>query len=252
LPIPGFGRRYKLRASSGSASTISAPFDVVDSAALEFDGIDDFVRVPQSTSLNLSTFTLEAWVKIDGPAFFRMPVISKGADFGNYTLSVLGNQSLATPGSIEFVQRTDSGNFSCGTNAVITFGQWQHIAATESGGVVSVYVNGTQQSTCSGAPTPLSNSDDVFLGRAVFQDASDQSFTGGVDDVRVWDIARTDADIAADLNRRFPGGTPGLVSYWSFDEATLEQTVLDWAGSNGGMLGVSGAVDSTDPERVVP
>lgn len=250
VAIADFGHGYQLRASSGAASTVSAPFDVVHSAALEFDGVDDFVDIPQSTSLNLSTLTLEAWIKIDGPAFFRMPVISKGADFGNYTLSVLGNQSQATPGSVEFVQRTPAGSFSCAGSAV-TFGQWQHIAATESGGIVTVYVNGTPLSTCSGAPAPLTNSEDLFLGRAAFGDSFDQRFLGDVDEVRVWNVARTGAEIATDYNRRLPAGTPGLVSYWSFDEATLEQTVLDWAGSNGGTLGVSGAVDSADPERVV-
>jgi hypothetical protein len=36
--------------------------------------------------------------------------------------------------------------------------------------------------------------------------------------VRVWNVVRTAAQIAADKNRRLAGNEDGLVAYWRFDD----------------------------------
>src|SRR5262249_18816672 len=79
---------------NGNTSEFSQCVTVVNSfvggSALTFDGINDFVTIPDAPSLDLlNQFTIEAWTKIDGPGFFRMPLVSKGLNFGNYTLAVL-------------------------------------------------------------------------------------------------------------------------------------------------------------------
>ena len=46
------------------------------------------------------------------------------------------------------------------------------------------------------------------------------SFIGQIDEVRIWNIARTEAEISTDMNKQLNGDEPGLVGYWKFDEET--------------------------------
>ena len=46
-------------------------------------------------------------------------------------------------------------------------------------------------------------------------------FVGFIDEVRIWNVARTEAEIRADMNTELTGNEPGLVAYWKFDELSL-------------------------------
>ncbi len=46
------------------------------------------------------------------------------------------------------------------------------------------------------------------------------SFIGQIDEVRIWNVARTEAEISTDMNKQLNGDEPGLVGYWKFDEET--------------------------------
>ena len=49
---------------------------------------------------------------------------------------------------------------------------------------------------------------------------SQLTYVGQIDEVRIWNIARTEEQIRADMNRQLKGDEPGLVGYWKFDEAS--------------------------------
>ena len=46
------------------------------------------------------------------------------------------------------------------------------------------------------------------------------SFAGLIDEVRIWDIARTENQIRSDMNKQLKGDESGLVGYWKFDAET--------------------------------
>jgi concanavalin A-like lectin/glucanase superfamily protein len=56
----------------------------------------------------------------------------------------------------------------------------------------------------------------LYLGSSVFA----AYFTGSIDEVRVWNFARTQSEIARDMGFRLAGNEPGLVAYYHFDEGT--------------------------------
>jgi hypothetical protein len=244
---------------AGNTSEFSAclPLEAEDSegdptlagGALRFDGIDDFVNVPHSPSLSLQTLTVEAWVKIEDPAFLDspdvtfMPLMSKGSDFGNYTLGVLSDSR----GS--YVHQIQGGNFSCGGSAALT--DWVHVAVTYANETARVYVNGVFVDTCRGS-APLENDAMLFLGRAIFQSASTRWLRGLLDEVRIWNVERSAADIAENYNRTVSTTSEGLVAYWKFDEAADEQTVFDASPfGNHGTLGADAQPGPDAPTRVV-
>jgi hypothetical protein len=55
-------------------------------STLEFDG-DDFVTVPHNANLNLTTFTFEAWIKLDNTTGCKA-IFSKRDDAGGYMFHI--------------------------------------------------------------------------------------------------------------------------------------------------------------------
>ena len=63
-------------------------------------------------------------------------------------------------------------------------------------------------------------------------------FVGQIDEVRIWNIAHTEAEISTDMNKQLNGDEPGLVGYWKFDEET-EGKIADTSPNknNGNLIG---------------
>jgi hypothetical protein len=77
------------------------------------------------------------------------------------------------------------------------------------------------------------------------------SFHGLIDEVRVWNVARTEAEIRDGMNRILRGDEPGLVGYWRLDEGS-GQAILDASlRGNDGRLGSTALPDSHDPTWVL-
>ena len=47
-----------------------------------------------------------------------------------------------------------------------------------------------------------------------------QPYDGLIDEVRIWNIARTEAQVAADYQKELSGSETGLIAYWKFNEGT--------------------------------
>jgi hypothetical protein len=91
-----------------------------------------------------------------------------------------------------------------------------------------------------------SNSD-LYIGNYIASPVED--FDGLIDEVRIWRVARTQAEIVANMHRAIRWPQLGLVGSWSMDEGS-GQVVYDASGNgNNGTLGsdASPAGDSSDP-----
>jgi hypothetical protein len=67
---------------------------------------------------------------------------------------------------------------------------------------------------------------------------------GKLDDVRIWNVVRSDSDIKANFASELTTVPAGLVSNWKFDEGA-GSTAVDSAGGRTATLN-GGAVFSTD------
>jgi hypothetical protein len=243
-PLPCFGGSFLMQANESGINN-----------ALSFDGLDDVVRIPHDPSLSLQALTLEAWVNIQiPPASLRHTFISKGFNFGNYTFAIRGDVPLATARRPAYTHDNATGNFSL-SGVAITFGTWTHVAVTYSGGAggtAKVYINGALARTgISVSGAPLENIEDLLFGSLIFGHPLDQRFSGLLDEVRIWNIVRSDIDIANGYNQQVASDTPGLVGYWSFDEHLSAQTAIDSSlFGNHGTLGLTAASGTDDPQRI--
>ena len=93
-------------------------------------------------------------------------------------------------------------------------GSWQHFAlvASQSGNSMAIYRNGVLEAQKTGM-TPLApgNRSLIFGGLAMNED---------LDEVRIWNVARSADEIRTNMDRSLTGNEPGLVAYWRFDEGT--------------------------------
>jgi Concanavalin A-like lectin/glucanases superfamily len=167
--------------------------------ALEFDGEDDVVKIPDSPELDFTEeFTLEAWVR-PGEDRTWAPVFAKqigdGKSPNKLAYWLYGGQSEEKPyGGTE----TSTGEECKATGPEpLTEGAWTHVAVTYDGAKARLYADGELIASCN-APTPR-----VTEGALQIGGGSEQGdyFQGRIDEVRVYDRALDKGEIR---NGMFP------------------------------------------------
>jgi hypothetical protein len=110
--------------------------------------------------------------------------------------------------------------------------QWIHVAMTWDGAALRTYVNGTVRITTplvAGKPLDTTQSPFTFGCNPPYYGC----FSGLVDELRIWNRARTDAEIGATFDEALAGDEAGLVGYWKFDEPAGATTAADSARTAG-------------------
>jgi hypothetical protein len=185
--------------------------------ALQFSG-SSFATFARSISDN---FTLEAWIK-PSPT---LPTLAGTNIWNGYGIIYADMPSTTT----DFGTSIVNGKFAFGvgnpdvnvqSTTSIANGQWTHVAAVRNmtTGDIQVFLNG-------GAPTTLATTQKSSLTAPVQitlgADTLDSHyFIGVIDEVRVWNVVRTQADIMSTMHTRLMGTEAGLVDYYRFDEGT--------------------------------
>ncbi|MBM3239750.1 T9SS type A sorting domain-containing protein [Candidatus Poribacteria bacterium] len=96
--------------------------------------------------------------------------------------------------------------------------QWVHVAWVKDDTEYRIYRNGLLFATRT-APTSFYTADSSYwIGRV------DNYWNGLIDEVRIWNIARTQEEIRATMNTTLKGNEPGLVGYWNFDDGTANDS----------------------------
>jgi len=128
----------------------------------------------------------------------------------------------------------------------IPLGEWAHVAVTYDGADVRFYINGALDATVPVGGPMTTNTAPVRIGN----DADwDQSPMGMIDDVRIWDVAASGAEILSLMNQKIDAPTPGLVGAWNFDGAATAD-VGGWGGTMSGDVQISGTAEPAPVDRL--
>lgn len=171
--------------------------------AASFDGIDDWITVNDSATLDLTTgMTLEAWVYPTAPMSGWRAVVNKEQPNGfGAAYYLAANSDLNQP---EAAIYTTAWNKLYG-GPMVSANQWTHLAGTYDGATFKLYVNGVQVSS-----QPQTGSIDVTTGvlRIGGNDYWGEFFKGYIDEVRVYNRALNASEIATDMNTSITSSSP--------------------------------------------
>ena len=165
-------------------------------SALSFDGVDDSVDVANDSSLGItSNLTIEAWVN---PSAITLPSgtwMSIAGKKDGHNLSGYGLVMASYSPCRRWCFVVDNSGV-CPANACEQIGRWDHLVGVYDGSKMYLYQNGILQST-------VVKSGNIGLSANSFKVASMTSygkFNGLIDEVKVYNYARTAEQIMQDYN----------------------------------------------------
>ena len=171
-----------------------------------------YVRVPHSAALNpTGAFTFEAWVAIrNNPRRRGLPHASPAR-----TSSQAWWVGHCNVGGQPTLRSYLKGGGSLRKGGVIPANVWTHIAV-----VFTARCGGTTSTAswrrASPEAGPLHHQRQPSCGSAATSPGSSRP-QGAIDEVRLWNVARTQAQLRANLNQRITAPQPGLVAVWTLD-----------------------------------
>jgi hypothetical protein len=197
--------------------TDNCPSLLVSGNAIKCDGIDDYI---QSTPLSLGTnnFTIELWVKQETLSSFPMLFAQdqSGVSDPAFRMMLLDGSNL-----LHFAMADASNAVFCYSTMPLTVGTWTHIAVVRSGNTYTIYMNGVAAGTATalGSINQSANTFNLRIGarRDYFGGVGDL-FNGTFDEFRVWNVARTPAQLLSNMNVDLVGSESGLIRYYKFNQ----------------------------------
>ena len=223
-----------------------------NNCAYYFNGVDNFITINNSPSLNISgnQISISVWLQTEdncSTAYGQKGISKGGWDVGNgYELlygSCGGFQLSGNHGGFQSVGSYNNGNWN---------GNWTHIVAVFNNGTGIIYVNGQAiSSNLNGSQFTsfLSSTAPLYFGKRSPGNQTIGFVKGKMDDIGIWNRALTQQEITemyngvnySDTCNAVSGSlVNGLVGYWPFCGNANDQS------GNGNNGTVSGAILTTD------
>jgi len=216
-------------------------FTADNNHCLEFDGSNDWISFGDILG-TYTSFTIEAWIKIDTTA--SRPILSLGyydspeAEATN-TVFNLSIQSAADL-KLNWEYGDGTSESEVDDDYAISLNTWTHVCATrnDADNKVRFYKNGALVETSGSTNDPTGGgSSNVNFRIGTNQNHSSATwFDGEMAHVRIWNVARTDDQIAYYYNRLVDSSASGLVGYWKLDEGSGTSVADSSSSSNTGTI----------------
>ncbi len=205
--------------------------DVVRGNMLSFDGTDDYVNLGNQTALKpTAALTVELWAyQADWSATTGSPTLIGNAESGGYVIYFNATHVQAQ------VRRNGA---DAAITALANFAPgWHHFALTYDGRFTNLYLDGTLKATDdAGGSFPIdyhpTNSTILGAEAGSSSTATGNYFFGHIDEVRIWNTARTQTQLREAMHLTLTYAEAGLAAYYQCNEAAGD--VLE------GVQGISG------------
>ena len=201
---------------------------------LQFDGSAGQVTLCDEPEFQINDpFTVEAWINASDwkAAAWQGSIVTKDGASGTGFALRAGNS-----GTLDFVMGTTAGWQSAQSTAIMNTNQWYHVAAVVADGSISVYINGVPEGSQTYSGTPMTGNSPLTIGES--SGFPGRVWSGMIDEVRVWNTARSEAELNAAMATPLIGNEVGLVAYLPMNEGAGATTanLLGCDGTFGGGL----------------
>ncbi len=198
-------------------------------SALQLDGIDEYLHTPFA-NYTFNNFTLEMWIN------------SSNYNQNEHYISLYQNAYLVLGGWnaggvfttwADGLTPIEIGSTPVNTPAV---GTWHHVAFVYDGTNQILYIDGvavTTTATSDAVTNSATFASGLVIGARYTQNT--QFSPTSFEDIRIWNVARTPAELNANISSNLSGSEPGLVAYYRFENGPSSTTVSDLTG-NGNTL----------------
>ncbi|MGL1934006.1 MAG: LamG domain-containing protein [Fibrobacterales bacterium] len=229
-------------------SALLGPVEIGDQAGdvLNFNAsLRQYVDLPDFEIEYTKGFTIEAIVKWD--------VIGEGAriiEIGNDSMHNVSLDNIVfkveEPGRLVFLHSYSPGEWSSVyADGAIQVGEWLHVAVTvDSEGVARLYKNGRLQSLNGSDETefqlkPIANKRRTsnYIGRSTW-DGENPYFDGRIDEVRIWQVRRSSAQIQGNWGNYFTDitETDDIYAVYNFNQKQGSSLIDVVGGENGHLI----------------
>ena len=167
-------------------------------------------------------FTWEAWFKASDLTLAENRMVAQTGwlwnESGRLMLAVRknGNNPGGNQPALEAFYYNGANKRLIGSTVVTA--DWHHAALVRQGTTISLYLDGAFETNA----TDYVNSTPSGVDTAPF--LIGPAFYGSLAEVRLWNVARTAAEIASTKDQRLTGNETNLLGYWPLDEGTATVT----------------------------
>ncbi len=195
---------------------------------IDFDGVDDYMEIPNSPDINFDTnddFTVEVWLRVPiGNQRDRdvgdNDVIEKwdqGSGSYPFVIRYLNINAGIHYGKISAARYAAPQNPGILSTVTINDGLWHHIAFVKDGGTLYLYIDGVLDGSAPDTTTgSTQNNSSLFIARRGCC-GFDNFWRGSMDELRIWNDARTVTEINNNMNLELTGSEPNLTAYYNFN-----------------------------------
>lgn len=207
---------------------------LIESSAIDFDGQNDHISAPVGVYFDDDTYTIEGWAFVKQHNFWQRFI-----DFGTGTASnnvILGLSNGSSGRPALHIYNANGVVTELNSNEELPLNQWVHVAAVRNGNSAFIYINGKLSASTNALSFATTNVSRTFcyIGRSLW--SGDQFLNGRIGEVRIWNSARTEAQIRQNMHAVL-APQPELELYYRFDQGiengdnTSNTTITDYSGN---------------------
>jgi len=183
------------------------------------DGEGDHIRLSLYKTNNINEFTIEIWAnwhKFGASSTCieisrQSQTLGIGASYPHWTAEGVPNLEFYA-----FDERKVKHVISVPN--ILKLNKWFHLAAVSSQEGMKFYLNGLLIGENSHTPIDISNQNEeyILVGHAN-EENNYEDFEGRLDEIRLWQVARSVQQIQETMSHELKGTEPELASYWNFE-----------------------------------
>lgn len=201
--------------------------ELVSGQSLKLTNTNQYVNIGD-LDITGNQLTVEAKIFISATSAYAMNIVSKHTDSSNLNY-------LLRPKTFEI--STSNGFYLMNNPYAIELNKWYHVAGTYDGQFVRYYVNGCLVIKNPATGNLLQNNINTGIGNRTPNYQEFEQFFGSIDEVRIWNVCRSENDIKNNMNT-LPNPTTqvGLKGYYKFNSNLLNEVTNLYHGAAVGSI----------------